>query len=367
MNKHFGEWYRVANIQPQHELVQARWQGVEGFCKEEGIGCCEVMELVRAFFQLQITDVFREKFIESFYDVDNAFPRSKNDAELSVLAGATLNHIAENNVGELRIFTLLAIKSASFKRKAIVPAIFTIMNDLFYEDALAIRNIGSLGEPRIVVPATKSLKDSLKVVEESDSWAPAKVIAKQLSAYLVAQNKAFDQLTNSLNDSVAAQAVYREDSQILWWLTGGYSKDQEKPFAELRAAEAPLVIGKELADLVETLPGPYSARAVINKLLNISHEEKAEVVLSTAINQTAREWRNSICNTNEFETISERIREIAPILAAICESLRVEKAEEWLAAYKKRTGIAAKTTKLDSVELSHQVYLECLLLKAYGD
>jgi len=319
------------------------------------------MNLVRVFLKLPISDDFKESFMKPFYDVDHAFPQRENGAELSVLAGATLVYISKNNVCQLKTFSLLAIAAASFKRKIVVPSISNMLWKFLDEDTLALREAKSISTDSVVALSIKNLKDSLKAVEEANAWTPPNEIAQQLSTYLTSLNKAIVQINGSINKSLSIQKIHREDSQILWWLFSEFSKDMHKPINELEDAEACVVIGKEFADIIETLPGPYSAKAVLYKMLPGLSGDSQKTTFSVAINQTDKEWRQKTLERYQ----ADKTKEITPILAAISESLRVEKAEDWLAAHKQLTGITAESTEISMVEFAYQIYLECLLLKTY--
>ncbi len=360
MNKDFAEWYRAVDIEPNHERLQNRWLGIESYCSRV-IGCTEILNLVRLFLNLTISDDFKDNLIKAFFESDNAFPQKDNDNELSVLAGAILVHISDKNISKLKNFALLAIAAASFKRKAVVPSILTLLKSYLNDSMFNIRDVKSIDPVSIITPPVKGLKDSLKAIEETKTWTPPDELAKQFSSYLTSINKSIIQINSEIDKSLYLQRIYREDSQILWWLSGGFSTDIHKPISELNNAESCIVAGKELADIVEILPGPYSAKAVLNKTFSNLPEDSKEITFSKAVNKTNKEWRQQILKKYEIE----KTKDITPILAAIYESLRVEKAGEWLAAHKQLTGISAKDTKLSIDELAYQVYTECLLLKAY--
>lgn len=360
MNKEFAEWYRAVDIEPDHQRLQNRWQGIESYCSRD-IGCPEILNLVRLFLNLTVSNDFKDNLIKAFFESDNAFPQKDNDNELSVLAGAIIVHISENNISQLKTFALLAIAAASFKRKVVVPSILILLKTNLNDTMFAIRDVKSIDTVSISNPPIKGLRDSLKSVEETKNWIPPDEIAKQFSSYLMTINKSIVQINSAIDESLSLQRIYREDSQILWWLSSEYSKDMHKPINELNDAESCIVMGKELADIVETLPGPYSAKAVLYKIFSAFSEDSQEFTLSKAINKTDKEWRQKTLKKYEIK----KTKDVTPILAAIYESLRVEKADEWLPAYKQLTGISAKVTKISIVELAYQVYTECLLLKAY--
>ena len=362
MNKDFAEWYREVDIEPDHQRLQSRWKGVENYCSRD-ITCSDILNLVRLFLNLKISEDFKDNLINAFFESDNAFPQKNNDSELSILAGTILVYISDSDKNQLKIFTLLAIASASFKREIIVPAILTLLRTKLHDSMFANRDVNSIDMIPIINPPIKNLNDSLKAVEASNNWTPPNEIAKQFSKYLSNINKSIADINSALEKSLYLQSIYREDSQILWWLSSEYSKDMHKPISELNNAELCIVLGKELSDIVETLPGPYSAKAVFSKIFSNYPDASTELTILNAVNQTDEKWRKQTLEKYEVGKTGD----ITPVLAAINESLRVDdKSNAWLTAYKQFTGISAKG-KIPIVELTYQIYTECLLLKAYID
>lgn len=362
MIKNFSDWYRTVSIEPTDEMLQNRMQGIEKYCKN-GITIYEVFELVRLFFERPVGDEFREGFFNAFYEVDSAFSK-KNNLELSVLAGAALVYFI-GNYGKLDDPAMLALLTVSFNnRKASVPDVLTEIKNTFVNKTSEIRKITK--ETTLTqsgVPSNKKLLDSLKNAETTNTWDPA-VISSVLSTYFEALTKLLSEVKQSVNCSMLQQKVYREDSQILWWMTGEWSRDLKKPFNQLKVPEACVVAGKELADLVELLPGPYASKAVLHKALSVFPEDDVKnITLATAINQLDKGWRQQVVNIYSAETT----KDITPLLASLSESLKVEKSSEWKPAYKKLTGFDADKIKIPALELAYQMYLECLVVKSIAN
>lgn len=357
MNKNFSEWYRTANIDPTDEILQSRWQGIEKYCKND-IGAYCVLELVRLFFKQPVEEGFREDFINAFCEVDSAFSKKKNATELSVLAGATLVYHIEN----FDDLAMLALMAASFnKRKACVPDLLTEVKNIFVNKTSEIREIKEkMTNIQFGVPSNKKLLESLKNAKEENTWKPIEM-SDIFFSYFTALKKVLDEIKIITNNNMSQQKVYREDSQILWWMTGEWSRDLQKPFNQLKIPEACIVSGKELADLVGVLPGPYAAKAVLHKALSVFPEDNVkDITLSTAINQLDKVWRQQVANIYT----AEKTKEITPLLAGISESLKVEKGSEWKPAYKKLTGFDSDNIKMPALELAYQMYLECLVVKS---
>lgn len=360
MNKNFPEWYRVACVEPREEQLKARWQGIEAYCGNE-ISSCDVLKLIRSFCKRSIDVEFRKHFIDSFYEKDNAFPQ-KSNLELSVLAGATLVYII-NNYDGLDKLALLGLLSASFnKRKVAVPDILGVVQTEFDKRRVAIRNVAKKSTAiKSNIPQNKKLLDIVDAAKNDvNSWN-AQTFSEALSVYLTNLNKLLVEAKKSIHQNVLEQKIYKEDSQVLWWMTGEWSRDTQRPFKKFKVPEACIVIGKELADIVEILPGPYASKAVLYKVLSIfSDDEIKEVTLSTAINQLDKDWREKV--VNKYST--GKTKEITPLLTAVSESLKVGKASEWKSAYELLTDFDASHIKVPALELAYQMYLECLVVKS---
>lgn len=183
-------------------------------------------------------------------------------------------------------------------------------------------------------------------------------LASSFSTYFVDLANLLEEIKKNINTSTK---VYREDSQILWWMTGEWSRDLNKPFKQLRHQEAAIVAGKELADLIEVLPGPNAAKTVLHKLLSVLLvENQKDGTLSTIINMLSKDWKQHVLECYP----GDQTKEITPILTAISNSLAVEGASEWKPAFKKLTDFEPESIKMPLLELSYQMYLECLLVKS---
>lgn len=357
MNKNFPEWYSTANIAANDSTLESRWKGIEKFC-EENINTQDVLELTRIFFNRPVEDKFRENFVNVFFEIDKAFPQ-KNDLELSVLAGAALIDIIERYDG-LDDLAMLALMALSFNnRKMFVPNILKEVNNEFIIKTSKIRNdLGIISEIETSIPSVSKLLENFK------AGAISPELAGSFSTYFADLTKLLEEVLKSTNTNARQQQIYREDSQILWWMTGEWSRDLQKPFKEMKTAEVSFIIGKELADLVKVLPGPYASKAVLNKTLRaFSSDDQRDTILLAAVNALNKDWKLQVLKTYP----ADKTKEITPLLAAISCSLQVEKAIEWKSLYKKLTGFDPSTIKITSLEFAYQMYLECLVVKSIAD
>lgn len=65
----------------------------------------------------------------------------------------------------------------------------------------------------------------------------------------------------------------------------------KKPLSEINDVEGALVLGVELAELVD-IPGPYAASSLLNKMLTKCKKETTEISLTEFIDSQPEEIRN---------------------------------------------------------------------------
>ena len=356
MNKHFAEWYRTVNIEPYDEQLKHRWKGIEDYIKLD-FPTSDIFELVKLFFNIPThNEDFHTRFVNCFTNIDSAFKRNYN-LEISVLAGVTLITIIEK-VESMNILAIFSTLSIAFnKREAVVPDIYEkILDEYNHLSALIRENLLKYKKEDSCTPSCKNLCDHLKengATWDSNTGTLFNNYITSLNNYVIKAEEKNEYVTKSIS-------IYSEESQILWWLIGEWSQDLDKPFKELSSTEAALIIGKELADLVNTLPGPYSSEAVLNKMLGSCKKgARKDLIFADAIEQTSIEWRRTVVEKYP----SENLKEITPVLTAITKSLEVDNEKEWLPSFKGATKLEADKIKLSSRELAFQMYVECLTIK----
>ena len=155
------------------------------------------------------------------------------------------------------------------------------------------------------------------------------------------------------------QSLYREESNILWWLFAEQSRDLRQPLAQLRSPAVALVASKEMADLTVTVPGPFSARAFLAKALRLAQKPSKDVTLAAAIAACPAEWNNAAVGHADFTKLDD----LCPVSVALRKFVEVDGADTWTNAFKGATGLTA-TEKLDPVDLAEQAYEEWLLARA---
>ena len=356
----FGGWYRAADLKPEHSLLQLRWQGIENWVN--ALDCMSVLELARLFYRRSPKRPdFENEFSLVFHQFDAAFPMTGNGLELAVLAGATLARVIETNRQDAALVAAFALTCPSFFGKCgsgAVPEIICQARDYLQRISSSLRATRAiqqvdLGTTRLDAETLKPMLDAVKANQPPD-------MAAQLLAVFQKLGDAVQNVLSRMTVLEEQQAIFREESDILWWLTGGHSRDFGGPPDKIPKPAGCLVAGKELADLTRVLPGPLAVHAFLDRFLEHAGEGyQEEVVFSQAINNADRDWQGKwIADFSNAQSL-----DLCPTLFAIHESMRSDQANAWNSVFKTQTGMAPNL-KIASVQLAHQVYEECLFVRS---
>ena len=355
MNKNFGEWYRGAALEPENERLKNRWKGVQNFIEVTTPN--DIINLVKLFFNIPAEKKFLIAFIDSFTEEDAAFPR-KCMQELSVLSGAALNQIVESQ-NDMSIFAELLVYCAAIGSRR--PAVQDIYDEIISALINQSANIREKERTLAVSSELLEIPDSSNIIEQLDneqgSWTEDK--SNTFLKYISDLNNFLIKVSERLNGSNEFAEIYFEDSQILWWLIGGWSRDLEKPYKNFSKKEVALIIGKELADLVSVLPGPYSADGVIGKQLdNCKKGVPSSLSLEEVVNNTIIDWKIQYAK----EDVNKLFCSLIPISTALKLSAGFK---EWQAMFNEYTLLDLDKVKLSAQESSVKMYMECLAVKCY--
>ncbi len=352
MHPAFAEWYRSAGIEPDAAALPKRWEGIKQF----SAGCEEVAALTRLFFGLgSVAEPFLAAFRAPLQKADAAFPMRKNDKELAVLAGAKLVIVIEDEEDpDLASFAALALVSAAAQNLRPPPLVSEIVEmavGLLAEKALARGKPSEEEEEELPEEVEAELKKACEANDASQLEEPLAEIAAELRTLRAGQRH-----------MLAALAAQSEESDMLWWLFGGHSRDLRQRIDSLPTAAASLIVGKELADLTRTIPGPPAALAFLDRALRTTNKGKppTTVSLSDAINKTPADWRK----TTAAARTATPLAMLMPISEAIRVSLTVGPKDDWRPAFLHAAGFAADA-EIEPSRLAYQTYLEGLLHRAW--
>lgn len=355
MHQYFADWYRIANIDFDVQLLEKRWAVVEKLIKK--VDSNSSLEWVRLFLRRPLMDKdFKGQFAESFKRDDPTFPMKKNEIELRVLAGAAIIHLLQEGKTECANTAALSTLCGycfGLRKPALFKEVITESQSYLAKQAGTLRDSGTLSRILVRRIDNSKLTKSLEQAYASNDQAIINKTSAEAFKFLVegmsGHSRSIGVMMNALS----------EESNILWWLMGGYSNDLEKGFPAVDLAVACLVAPKELADLTGMLPGPVAVPAVLDKMLATAKaESRAQVAIKDAINASPRKWREMlVAEANPF------VGDLAPLHIGMQKSLETKRKSNWLPSFRTLTQIDP-TKKCDPLVLSLQFYRERLLHRA---
>jgi hypothetical protein len=341
----------AASIEPKDEFLRKRWSAVEEVCGSMTVE--RALNIVRLFYNMRVAHSVATELAGAVQKHDTAFVADSREQELSVLAGAVLACILTKapEIGDLVALAVTAYNCQGAGAPGPVPEIVQL-----HQKHWETRS----GQQRTRVSVPDGFTALLKIeaqVAKMDAGDP-KALQEAAAALRAATGKV-NQLTEVIAGLQVQQQHFREESDVLWWVTGGYSRDLGKPLTELPPAAACIVAGKELADLAVTTVGPFAARAFLHKVVEggIPKMPK-QVQLSSAIDALDPAWGQRWVDG----PLPLGAEDFCPVAMAIREAVRVG-VKNWAAGFNNICPVAV-TSKLSPVDLAYQAYTEALLHKA---
>jgi hypothetical protein len=353
MNPLFGEWYRKAGIQPTNETLTNRWNGIEAYTKK--IDPAKVLELVRCFVRLPWKkETNKQEFIADFQARDAAFPVRDNALELEVLAGSTVIACIDQSpkYSDFASCVMDAAAARGLRQAPVVPEILAITEEHIFKRSAAIRQLAH--RDKVIGAKHDDLMEAVKAAAAANQVTQ---LAPPLDAVLRALNETVNKVALSTEAALISLErnvrLYAEESNIVWWVFGGTSRDIAEPFAKINSKGfAAVLAGKELAELTESIPGPRASVAYLDKTLGATNEKK--ITLAEIAQELPQEWTARIRTNDE-------LLDLCPILYTIHEVAQKRDPKGISETAHHQLGISE--SGLTSLEIAMQTYRESLVAK----
>jgi len=294
----FPTWLASANITPNDETLRKWWTGLAAF----EASASDVVSLVQLANEADAATVSSSRFHAALQKQDAALLPSHKLA-VAALAAAKLNTIIEANSTLSDLAALLsAISFPIFETQSPYRADLALIAETYLADSSRGR---------------ADLATLVKEIEDGDEEFDS------------------DELRRIL-------AVTAEETNILWWIFGGHSRDNNGAFADIAEEVIPFVAAKELADLTTLFPGHVAVEAFADRVCRI---DRAKPVQSLAVTNAIKKLPEAF-----VENISTRWTDRSCL--SLCRLTReiTGQASGW-----------GKSHKLRTVNLSQLFYRECLV------
>jgi hypothetical protein len=357
MHKNFGEWYRLVALEPDGTKLQKRWAGVNAWLAALRKDDVNVLETVRIFQGIP-SKTSKDAFIAVFQKQDPSFPQ-RNDLELQVLAGASLVACVQNTGADgaglhTAIVAGAALESSSLR--ATEPRLDEISREVLG----GLQAIGVKQRERkpfdseAVEDNAGAAVEAMMQISTIATWENNKSVITPIFQALVDAVRAAD-----VKLSRVAHSLRRadEETNILWWVEGGCSRDTNKPWAALKDGAA-IIAGVELADLTDVALGPRDAAALLQRVLSESKSKDSS--LATYVNALPDEWVQA-----RVAKAVDSALDLTPLTLAIVSRGKSDTAS-WQQYFDASSGMKS-STRLPVARVARQAYVEAILLRALAD
>lgn len=346
MNEIIAKSYRTAGIPIHSEIMQKREKGINKYVREI-FDEEDIAELIKLFFEKKCDQKFLNRFIEIFAEEDNLFADDQVN-ELQVLAGIVLNQICEyEDVDDL-------FKMEAYVNSYVFVGKTPILEDVYQNIHQTYEKIAARNRDDIIFEYNSISQMPEDVSFEVDEGQDYEISGEDMNKFIFMIDK-INELCLFINKNYGnimnKNKILYENTELLWWLQTGFSNDEQKAYSELLDKQAAILVGKDLAEIVQYKPGPYLAKNLLYRVLAEHGHNK----------YLFKEYID-ICDDSIIEKLlngkEDKIN--TPVLYALNKKSDVGKGN-WIIAFEKN--FASAELEYSNTEMAYQMYLECLLLK----
>jgi hypothetical protein len=342
MHKNFIDWLRKIHLNPDTALAAKRWSLAEAF--EKKATRKDLLQLLRVFLFDTTAPELVQSLTDQFLEIDKEFPASNNAQEVRLMAGIVMVVAFTGRTHDADAYAL-GIKAAAFPAARCQPA-----------------------HPDIIGEAQKYIASEADIMRPSDfgGFENRDDLVGKLEAVFSAEDekkrtgaarKFVDLLHN--NYGVKIQRL-GEETEMLWWLLGGYSMVLGKKTEEIDAAAYALIAAYESADRTQVLPPQPSIYPILGQAIAKCKATKPQYSLKDFVSVVDSAWRKKIA----AEYPASDCLEFVPFVAAL---IKTEEAGDAGILTKLLPNICPGVTasqKMSPTDAVWQFYNELMFLKA---
>lgn len=350
----FADAFREFVPTAERSLVEVRAETLAKLSKEAQQAEDKIVGLAHLAFDIPLADddqtgdwlqaTIREK--EAGFSLN----RDHNDAR--IMSAIVLDSILR--VGDYQpAATLLLAASFSGRRRAPGEGELEIAaRDIFSNSA---RTRGLKFDTRIAkVQWRETSKVTASIETNFDASTVKTAIETVATEAKAAEARAIQKFNMVLEQLTSENVRLAEEVDLLWWHLGGSSFILGRSLDTVEATSLPFVIGTDVAEMVNSLPGPHGALGIIKRALGASADE-LQTIGATLEAVEPSDRGKLLSGARDKDTIAS----LHYGLAALDDEATADSFPKML---KMRTAIAADI-ELSRFEIAAQAYFERLFIK----
>jgi hypothetical protein len=358
MHKNFSEWYRLVSIEPNGDNLQKRWAAVEEWVSILRGDGDSVLETVRIFQGLP-PKASRDAFLEVFRKHDPAFPQ-RNELELRVLGGASLvecvhpGNEGAHEVHHMRAAIIAGTALEASSLRVSDPQLVEVTQEVLADLQEIARNQRKRSEFSAEILGTKTTRAITKAMEQLPAAGEVVQVRTLVATVLQSLFEALRRSEAALESAGHDLRRANEETNILWWLEGGSSRDLNKPWSALPRDAVPLIAASELADLTDVALGPQDATALLDRV--VTKAECKETSIQAHVDAVPDEWAKA-----RAAKAMEHALDLAPLSLALSQRGK-SSSSSWREFFEATSGMLSSTS-LSPKRVARQAYVEAVLLR----
>lgn len=356
VSNNLKEWYIDVCIAPVEGQLEKRVECIQSYAEQ--VDATGIISLVKMYYGIDVSEAFITSFADHFSENDESFS-ARYKKELILLVGAVLVKILETgNKNEVSLVELLSLICSRFRTSISTEGIADVIKEQFDKDRILLREKNGHNKP--VANAKLDIVGFKNLTKEFTWDEPA---FTKLIGVMESIQKSISTINSTLYTYETSQSIYKEDSQILWWMSSEWSNELKCSLKDVEKSKACLIIGKEAADFITNFPGPYSMEGVLNKILRSCKGNSDKIELPDLIMQLDEKWKKQYVEKIEDSPIIK----LLPLCSAMARSINTDNSEQWYPQFMKEIMSKKDYIPLTLKEYAWQMYLEAMAYKCFSE
>ncbi len=338
-----AEWYRPLSIQTlSEEILKKRAAEIKKIVKTKDTFW--LLECIRFYFgKPTMNGNFQQELVSMFLKSDQMFPQRDNLRELQLLSGAIISeYILGGKDGSISV--ALAFQTALFGVDQSILQCQEIIEKIK-------KYIDSEGSHHYSIENEQEEFPEINLEADLTANTPEVLNTKimEINNLFLRMQKQIDHLNNEMS-------FLKEESNIHWWLFR--NKGIKKRKTDNDDSLLPLLIGSELCELVNLLPGPLASIEFLKKALyDAEVSTDTQISIEVIIKNISRDFIDKL-----IENVETHISNITPLHLSFLKSKELED-DAWKKPFVNATNLLS-SSNISVLEIAKQMYYEKLFISS---
>jgi len=261
----------------ERPLVEARVAALITLSTEARKSVPKITGLTRIAYDIPLADGDEtgEWLQETVREKEAGFSLVRDREDAKIISAIVLDSILQAGNYE-RVATLLMAATFAGQRRAPGDGQLEITaREIFSNSArdrgLEFKTRFSKSQWRETAKATAS------VAATFDASTVQSAIEAVVAEAKAAEVRTIEKFNAALVKLTAENVRLAEEVDLLWWHLGDWSHILKRPLETIAATSLPFVIGSDVAQMVNELPGPHGALGIIRKALGASADNRQTI------------------------------------------------------------------------------------------